>query len=1000
MALVRQLGFVLAILQMYCLHQCMGSDDNTSSGGMCVTNVFMISNATAYNRISNCTTLLGSLEMINYTPPEGETLSLRILTGYLRLNLVNAPTFRSIFPNLTAVMGLRRWPANNCAITISSTYLGYEDISVQQKDIDAEELERCQYNNPYGENKTTIIRLEENDTLTLESLFQKADGSCPELQFKTKNKDKQISGQQSQKCSNAYNCSSFGRKYTHQEQDLPCWQVCNTITVSSPQSLCEVSKGCVEINGNLELLLDENFASQMVSSCLKQSDTPQAALESYFKDLENITGRLIVFRGAGLTSLDFLKSLKSILGENSSYYEGFYSAPTVSIIDTSLQSVARLNGRVVIGGTQKAVIHSNPYLCGDISSLCNTSDPKCRNNGYLSFCNPSSASILNRSILSWDPFNNTQYKNPVYRLLAREVDDETELKDGSNVCTRIDSDSGWMSLDYTDKHQEDLEEFSPSQLKACKEYEFVICTYAKSDDTVIPNGVEWAWADGTYTVPGNMSDVEVNIAINISDCDPAVSNFTVKVDLQGDKRGDIKDFWFDYSIYPFRNKTRFTVQNPVSILACTANTTVNLTHNASNITLHNGTIVVKAGINFKGSIYFSTTLGVVNLVCHNAKNISKKDNNDTKNGTNNYTKNGIWKIPTAITVPIGAGLVISVVYLLYKRRVDKRKLREAMKLQTSLRSDYDMPFDLEGYDEDPTWELVADSIELVEEIGEGAFGKVFKGILSTVEDGDLTVAVKTLTQCENVAERNAFLMEASIMKKFDSPYVMKLMGLVTTTAKPLVVMEYMEVGDLRAYLIMCRPEEQQFFNRAASSAHDVPSVELFATWATQLARGMVHLNEKHFVHRDLAARNCMLASDLSLKIGDFGLTRDIYESDYYRKLGRGALPVRWMGPESLRDGVYVTASDVWSYGIVLWEMATLGDQPYQGKSHEEVITFVKNGGHMDAPIVLHPYPDSLYEVMQKCWAFVPADRPGFEVILEMLEDKSNEAQQRPVSVEV
>ncbi|NXI48635.1 IGF1R factor, partial [Rynchops niger] len=107
--------------------------------------------------------------------------------------------------------------------------------------------------------------------------------------------------------------------------------------------------------------------------------------------------------------------------------------------------------------------------------------------------------------------------------------------------------------------------------------------------------------------------------------------------------------------------------------------------------------------------------------------------------------------------------------------------------------------------------------------------------------------------------------------------------------------------------------------------------------AGEIADGMAYLNANKFVHRDLAARNCMVSEDFTVKIGDFGMTRDIYETDYYRKGGKGLLPVRWMSPEALKDGIFNTQSDVWSFGVVLWEIATLAEQPYQGMSNEQVL---------------------------------------------------------------
>lgn len=152
--------------------------------------------------------------------------------------------------------------------------------------------------------------------------------------------------------------------------------------------------------------------------------------------------------------------------------------------------------------------------------------------------------------------------------------------------------------------------------------------------------------------------------------------------------------------------------------------------------------------------------------------------------------------------------------------------------------------------------------------------------------------------------------------------------------------------------------------------------------AAQIADGMAFLEYNKFIHRDLAARNCMVANDMTVKIGDFGMSRQIYTGDYYRKGNKGDMPIRWMAPESLGEGIFTSQSDVWSYGVVIWEMMTLGLQPYAGKSNNEVMAHVLDGYTLNLPVFC---PDVLASIVRMCWKWTASQRPKFLKIVESLD---------------
>ncbi|XP_033097029.1 insulin-like peptide receptor [Anneissia japonica] len=285
-----------------------------------------------------------------------------------------------------------------------------------------------------------------------------------------------------------------------------------------------------------------------------------------------------------------------------------------------------------------------------------------------------------------------------------------------------------------------------------------------------------------------------------------------------------------------------------------------------------------------------------------------------------------------------------------------------------------------------TSEFPRDQLELIHELGKGSFGMVYQGRAKNIIDGEKVsdVAVKSVQANASMRDRIEFLNEASVMKAIRTHHIVQLLGVVSKGQPTYVIMEYMAQGDLKNWLRNRRPE-----NQADLPAHErklPPDLKDILRMATEIADGMGYLAFSKFVHRDLSARNCLVAADGTCKVADFGLARDIYQSDYYRKEKGGLLPIRWMAPESIKDGVFQNASDVWSYGVLLWEMATLCELPYQGLSNEEAGEYIKNGNTLPKP---EGCPERLHGLMVMCWMFQEKHRPTFDEILKNFEEEGN-----------
>ncbi|XP_068831204.1 fibroblast growth factor receptor 3 isoform X6 [Capricornis sumatraensis] len=288
---------------------------------------------------------------------------------------------------------------------------------------------------------------------------------------------------------------------------------------------------------------------------------------------------------------------------------------------------------------------------------------------------------------------------------------------------------------------------------------------------------------------------------------------------------------------------------------------------------------------------------------------------------------------------------------------------------------------------DPKWELSRARLTLGKPLGEGCFGQVVMaeaiGIDKDRAAKPVTVAVKMLKDDATDKDLSDLVSEMEMMKMIGKhKNIINLLGACTQGGPLYVLVEYAAKGNLREYLRARRPPGTDYSFDTCRLPEEQLTFKDLVSCAYQVARGMEYLASQKCIHRDLAARNVLVTEDNVMKIADFGLARDVHNLDYYKKTTNGRLPVKWMAPEALFDRVYTHQSDVWSFGVLLWEIFTLGGSPYPGIPVEELFKLLKEGHRMDKPANC---THDLYMIMRECWHAAPSQRPTFKQLVEDLD---------------
>ncbi|KAJ8338712.1 hypothetical protein SKAU_G00354980 [Synaphobranchus kaupii] len=345
----------------------------------------------------------------------------------------------------------------------------------------------------------------------------------------------------------------------------------------------------------------------------------------------------------------------------------------------------------------------------------------------------------------------------------------------------------------------------------------------------------------------------------------------------------------------------------------------------------------------------------------------------------NLKKEILYILIPSIAIPLVIACLFFLVCMCRNKQKESSDTPPRRQLTASPSQDVELPLLNQHKHQAKLREINLSAVRFMEELGEDRFGKVYKGHLYGTAPGEQTqvVAIKTVKDKDEGTLREEFRHEAMLRSRLQHPNVVCLLGVVTKEQPMSMVFGYSGLGDLHEFLVLRSPHSDVGSSDDDKTVRSTLEQADFLHVVTQVAAGMEYLSSHHVVHKDLATRNILVCDKLNVKILDLGLFRDVYSADYYKLTGGSPFPIRWMSPEAIAYGKFSTDSDIWSYGVVLWEIFSYGLQPYCGYSNQDVMELVRGRQVLPCP---DDCPAWIYTLMLECWSEFPARRPRFKEI--------------------